>query len=107
MHYYLPRRGQQDALAGGHCSALGKEKRLCPEPEVCGERGSRERHSQSVLELVVHSYHIGLRVAAGGGQLQNTPRGLFLKLTADPWCSLPEAGADVGFPQWLGKLTEE
>lgn len=37
-HYYLPRRGQQDALAGGHCSALGKEKRLCPEPEVCGER---------------------------------------------------------------------
>lgn len=36
--FYLPRRGQQDALAGGHCSALGKEKRLCPEPEVCGER---------------------------------------------------------------------
>lgn len=106
-HYYLPHRRQQDALAGGHCSAVGKEKRLCPKPEVCRERGSRERHSQSVLELVVASYHAGLRAEAGGGQLQNTPRGLLLKLTAGLWCSLPEAGADVGFPWWLGKLTEE
>lgn len=106
-HYYLPRRRQQDALAGGHCSAVGKEKRLCPEPEVCRERGSRERHSQSVLELVVPSYHAGLRAAAGGEQVQNRPWGLLLKLTAGLWCSLAQAGADVGFPRWLGKLTEE